>query len=616
MQGQWTSNNHKNTSVSSKNIPAHQGSEPSSSWRTKYSLVNKKPINTCGEAPANESRSEIMPANRHKLSTVGKYVLGASGSEGGSLRGKSSRLVQTNPKAQSLLALNSELELKHNKLLALKEKLHKVKMARTMDRIGAVTSLSAERPTLKSMGKQGEEGQVCKTAEQISVEVTGKTEVRIPLSCQRAKHGLTKIQPVGPSYCASSVPEASICMLPKVSVKSKTHCMDGDTVGGFVGEFQRVVESSDNAHTGPEPSTGKSPKPSLMHKIAELDKRAKNYCITFGKQQNILNSADQMPCNSSPIKKSKYTWQKNNIGTDSGCQNETLTTVRKSVSISVSQVQTHVIEGSLKSKAPLAHKVPKKQRNNAPVCSRVCKGRKAKYVWVSNTARSSQASNQMTLKSISPKLIKSATRCVAMGDDGAAPNPSLELRCSGKLKKTGCSHKRGALSNKYNWKAVETVSPSKSLYQWESQHSYQSESAVHRIRSIAPKKAESGADIPKKTLCGPGSSHYKVKSKTKIIRRSGSLSSPTEKRISFTGLPMVKNRYLLTKKSPVCGKSSLSLKRTPGKGFVQISKHRLRRLPLSGLHGTTKQGYRPILLSLSSYVGLALLGTNLVNLLW
>ncbi|XP_048385221.1 zinc finger CCCH domain-containing protein 3 [Stegostoma tigrinum] len=589
MQGQWTSNNHKNTSVSLKNIPAHQGSEPSSSWRTKYSLVNKKLINTCGEAPANESRSEIMPANRHKLNTVGKYVLAANGSEGGSLRGKSSRLVQTNPKAQSLLALNSELELKHNKLLALKEKLHKVKMARTKDRTGAVTSLSAERPTLKPMRKQEEEGQVCKTPEQISVEVTGKTEVRIPVSCQRAKHGLTKIQHVGPSYCGSSGPEAAICMLPKASVKSKTHCMDGDTGGGFVGEFQRVVESSDNAHAGPEPSTGKSPKTSLMHKIAELDKCAKNYCITFGKQ-NILNSVDQMPCNSSPVKKSKYTWQKTNIGTDSGCQNETLTTVRKSVSVSVSQVQTHVIEGSLKSKALLTHKVPKKQRNNTPVCSRVCKGRKAKYVWVSNTARSNQASNQMTLKSISPKLIKSATRCVAMGDDGAAPNPSLELRCSGKLKKAGCSHKRGALSNKYNWKAVETVSPSKSPYQWESQHSYQAEPAVHRIQPVAPNKAESGADIPKKTLCGPGSSHYKVKSKTKIIRRSGSLSSPTEKRISFTGLPMVKNRYLLTKKSPVCGKSSQTLKRTPGKGFVQISKHRLRRLPLSGLHGTTKQG--------------------------
>ncbi|XP_043543833.1 zinc finger CCCH domain-containing protein 3 [Chiloscyllium plagiosum] len=588
MQGLWTSSNHKYTSVNSKNFPA--GSETSSSWRTKYSLVNKKPINTCSETPARESRSEIMPTIRHKLSTINKYVVGTSGSEAGSLSSKSSRLVQTSPKAQSLLALNSELELKNNKLLALKEKLHKVKMARRMDRISAVTSLSAESPTLKSTKKQDEEGQVPKTEEQISIEVTGKTKMKIPLSCRRVKHGLTEIQHVESSNSTSSSPEASICKLPKTSVKGMIHCMDGDSAGGFVGKFQQVVELSDNAHAGPESSTDKSQKISLLHKIAELDKRAKNDCITLGKQQNVLNSVDQIPCNSSPIKKSKYTWQKEDIGTDARGQNETLMAVRKSVSVGASQVQTHVVQGSLKSKASLTHKVPKKQRSNTPVSSRAYKERKANYVWVSNTAKSSQASSQITLKSVSPKLIKNTTRSVAMGDDGVALKPSLELRCSGKLRKTGCCHKRGALSNKYYWKAVETVSPSKSLYQWKSQHSFLSEPAVHRMRSITPKKLESGPDIAKKTLCGPGSSHYKVKSKTKIIRRGGSLCSPTEKRISFTGLPMVKNRYLLTKKGPMYGKSSLTLKRTSGKGLVQISKHRLRRLPSSGLHGTSKQG--------------------------
>ncbi|XP_072324321.1 zinc finger CCCH domain-containing protein 3 isoform X1 [Scyliorhinus torazame] len=592
-QGSWTSSNPKYAPVCSQQVPVHHGPETSSSWRTKYSLVNKKPINTSGEAPANVSLSEMMPANTRKLSSVGKCTVGARGPEGGSLRGKSCRTVQATPKTQSLLALNSELAVKNNKLLALKEKLHKVKMARRMDRIGAMPSLPAERSPLESANKQTEERQALKMAEQITVEIAGRTEASIPPSCCGVTlHGLTKIQPVESSYCANAGTEASNHKLQKNPIKGKIHCIVGATTGGAVGKFQQAVESSDAAHIGPVASTGKLQKASLIRKINQLDEKAKKDSVVSGKLQNILNSVDPVPCSSSPVKRSQYTWQKKkDVFVDSGCQNETLKTVRESVSINTSQVQTCVVGGCLKSKAPFPHKVLKKQRNNTPVCSRVCKGRKANYVWVSNTAKPSQPvkSSEMALNSVSPKLIKSATKYVAMGEDGTTLNPNLELRSSGKQKKAGCYHKRGALLNKYRWKAAEMDSPSKSLYQWESRDSDQTGPAGHRMRSIALKKAESATDVPKKTFNGSGFSHYKVKSKTKIIR-SGCLSSPTERRISLSGPLMVKNRYLLTKKSPAHGKSSPTLKKTPGKGFVQISKHRLRRLPSSGLHGTTKPG--------------------------
>ncbi|XP_067887514.1 zinc finger CCCH domain-containing protein 3 isoform X2 [Heterodontus francisci] len=590
-QEPWIGSNPKYTSVCSQKIPQHLGSEVSSSWRTKYSLVNRKPVKTSGETHANVSQGEIMPANRHESNSVGKCVVRASAPEGGSLRGKPYRTVQETPKSQSLLALNSELAVKNHKLLALKEKLHKVKMARRMDRIGAMPSLSAGRSTLKSVTKQEKERCTLNVEKQITAKVAGRNEASIPPNCRSVMvHASAKIQHAESSEYASAGPEASMCKLPKASVKGKIHCIAGDPAWG-ASKFQQVVESNAGAPAGAEALTGKTQKASLMHKIAELDEHAKNDSVTSGKLQNVLNSVDQVPCSSSPIKRSKYTWQKEpDVGVASRsceCQNEALMTVRERVSISTSQIQaTRVVGGSLKSKAPLPLKVLKKQRNNAPVCSRVCKGRKAKYVWVSNTAKPSQPvrSSEMTRKSVSPKLVKSATKYVAMGDDGTIFNPGLELRSSGKQKK------RGASSSKYCWKAAETVSPSKLLYQWESQDSYEMGPSGHRMRSIALRKAESATDVPKKTLSGSGSSHYKVKSKTKIIRRNGNLNSPTERKISLSGQSVVKNRYLLIKKSPTHGKSSPTLKRTPGKGLVQISKHRLRRLPSSGLHGTTKQG--------------------------
>uniref|UniRef100_UPI00398EB63E zinc finger CCCH domain-containing protein 3 isoform X2 n=1 Tax=Pristiophorus japonicus TaxID=55135 RepID=UPI00398EB63E len=592
-QEQWTSSSPKFTSICPQKVPAHHGSEASSSWRTKYSLVNKKPVNTSGEAPPNVSRGDITPASRHESNSVGRCMVKASVPEGGNLQGKSYRTVQATPKEQSLLALNSELAVKNNKLLALKEKLVKVKMARRMDGIGATTSNSAKGSTLKSVRKQEEESQALNVEKQMPTEVAGKTQTSVPPSCRgMVVRGSVKIQHFESSEGANAGPEASMRKLQKASVKGKIHSVAGGTAQE-TGQLQQVVELSDGACGVPEALAGKSQKASVMHKIAELDKHSKNDCVTSERFLNISNSLDQVTHGSSPIKSSKYTWQKvpdvNVISRSCRCQNETLKTATEPISVNTSQVQTmHAVGGSLKSKATLPLKVLKKQRTNTSVSSRVCKGRKAKYVWVSNTAKPSQPmrSTELSRKPVSPKLVKSPTKCVAVGEDGTG----LEFRSAGKHKKAGCCHKRGASSNKYCWKAAETVSPSKSLYQWKSQDSYETGPSGHRMRPIALKRAEYATDAPKKMLIGSGSSHYKVKSRTKIIRRNGGLSSPTERRTSLSGPPMVKSRYLLIKKSPVHGKPSPTLKRTPGKGLLQISKHRLRRLPTSGLHGTTKQG--------------------------
>ncbi|XP_051879549.1 zinc finger CCCH domain-containing protein 3 isoform X2 [Pristis pectinata] len=589
-QGPWTKSNLKFTSVCSQKVPGHRGSESSSSWRTKYSLVNKKPGNTGGEAP-NVSQVQKMPAGVCEQNTIGKCVVNATVSEGSNLVIKSDRKVQANPKAQSLLDLNSELAVKNNKLLGLKEKLDKVKMARKMNGIDGTRFIPCKVSTVKSASKQEEERRAQNVGKKIPTTAAGNVEETVSYNCRNVLvHCSAKTKCMESSTTATS--EASVYKLQRTYVKGKVHSIADETAQGE-GKFPQVMESSDGVCTDLEVSSGKSHRAAVMNKIAELAEHCKNDYVKLGKIQNALH---QVPFSTSPIKKSKYTWQKgpdlNIDSTSHRCQNETLKRAKEAVSPCASQVQMmSVVDASLKSKSPLSLRVVKKQKISAPLCNRVGKGRKAKYVWVSNTAQLNQPmrSSEMTRKSISPKLVKSTIKRV-MGGNSTTLSLGPGVRPAGKHRKVGSCQKMGGLSSKYCWKALEAVSPSKSLYQWKSQDSYKAKSSGHQTKTTSLQKAEFAIDVPKKMLNESASSHYNMKSTTKIIKRNGGKSSSTEKRINIGGLPVTKSRYLLIKKSPVHGKSPPVLKRTPGKGFVQISKHRLQRLPTSGPHGSAKQG--------------------------
>lgn len=69
-----------------------------------------------------------------------------------------------------------------------------------------------------------------------------------------------------------------------------------------------------------------------------------------------------------------------------------------------------------------------------------------------------------------------------------------------------------------------------------------------------------------------------------------SCSSPTDKKSnSFPTVPL-KSHYSLRKRNSLRGKPSTPLKRTLPKELVQITKHRLCRLPVSKMHIPAKDG--------------------------
>lgn len=584
-QGSWAKSNPKFTSACSQKVP---GPEPSSSWRTKYSLVNKKPSNYGGEA-SNVSRGQIMPSSVCEQNSASESMARPTESESYNITVKSERKVQATARGQSLLDLNTELAVKHNKL---KEKLNKVKMARKMNGIVDAKFLPGKGSTVKSALKRDEEEHACNTERKMPSKACGnKVGGSGPYNCHSVLVQCSSKTQVETRTTVNS--EASRYKLKKTYVQEKVHSIADETAQG-AGIVRPVVESNGGVCTDVEVHRAKLPRAATINTIAKLDE--KSDCAKLGKIQDAASSLDQVACSTSSIKKSKYTWQKGpELDTDSvsrGCQNETLTSAKETVSNYASPVQTS--SGSLKSKSPLSLKVLKKQRASSPLCNGVGKGRKAKYVWVSNTTQFNQPlrSSEVTRKSVSPKLAKSTIKRVT------GSNATLDLdagvRSAGKHKKAANCQKVGGLSSKYCWKAVETVSPSKSLYQWKSQDPHRARSSGHQVKSVSLRRAEFAVGGPKKTFNEPASSHYKLKSTTKIIRRNGGLSSPTEKKLNISGLPIMKSRYLLIKKSPVHGKSPTVLKRTPGKGLVQISKHRLRRLPTSGPHSGTKQGFNSL----------------------
>ncbi|XP_076691772.2 zinc finger CCCH domain-containing protein 3 isoform X2 [Callospermophilus lateralis] len=97
---------------------------------------------------------------------------------------------------------------------------------------------------------------------------------------------------------------------------------------------------------------------------------------------------------------------------------------------------------------------------------------------------------------------------------------------------------------------------------------------------------------------GPGSlkplfgetplSAYKVKSRTKIVRRRGSTSLPGDKKNG--PLPATTKSHLnLRRRQVLRGKNNPFLKRTPNKGLVQVTRHRLCHLPPSRAHLPSKE---------------------------
>uniref|UniRef100_A0A8C5T6P5 Zinc finger CCCH-type containing 3 n=1 Tax=Malurus cyaneus samueli TaxID=2593467 RepID=A0A8C5T6P5_9PASS len=210
----------------------------------------------------------------------------------------------------------------------------------------------------------------------------------------------------------------------------------------------------------------------------------------------------------------------------------------------------------VKSRFPVIPKTPGLLKAaSAPITSKSQKFKKNNYIWVANPGKSSRIVKRSPRSENSKKGITGA-------DKGAKISPKVDLEA--KVKKLGLQSKPGVSPSKYKWKAssLQTLpSTSKSAFQWKSEDQ----------KNVA------------------ALSSYKVKSRTKIIRRKGNVGSPTDKK-NISPTVALKSRFHLRRKTSIRGKPSVTPKRSSPRGLVQISKHRLCRLPVTRTQVASKEG--------------------------
>ncbi|KAM9573852.1 zinc finger CCCH domain-containing protein 3 isoform 2-T2 [Guaruba guarouba] len=227
---------------------------------------------------------------------------------------------------------------------------------------------------------------------------------------------------------------------------------------------------------------------------------------------------------------------------------------------------------------------------STPICSKAPKFRRANYTWVANPGKCSRAVKRW----VSPRASEGAKRVTGGADRGAKVSPKADL--GAKVKKLGLQAKLGISPSKYKWKATSlqtSPSTSKSAFRWRSEDQQKPPAPNLPLASAVspPSNAASvGLGGVKSSFGDTSLSSYKVKSRTKIIKRKGSLGFPTDKKSSFSPTTPLRSPFQLRKKNSLRGKPSVTSKRSSPRGLVHITKHRLCRLPATRMQVSAKEG--------------------------
>ncbi|NXO57175.1 ZC3H3 protein, partial [Aramus guarauna] len=223
------------------------------------------------------------------------------------------------------------------------------------------------------------------------------------------------------------------------------------------------------------------------------------------------------------------------------------------------------------------------------VSSKAPKFRKTNYTWVASPGKCSRTVKRW----VSPRASESAKKVAGGADRGAKLLPKADL--GAKLKKSGLQSKLGVSPSKYKWKASSlqaSPSTSKSAFRWQSEDQKKPPAPDLPRADAAPpplSAASVGLGGVKSFFGDAVLSSYKVKSRTKIIKRKGNSGSPTDKKNSSSPTAPLKSHFHVRKKNSLRGKPSATPKRSP-KGLVQVTKHRLCRLPATRTQISTKEG--------------------------
>ncbi|NXM33159.1 ZC3H3 protein, partial [Oxyruncus cristatus] len=216
----------------------------------------------------------------------------------------------------------------------------------------------------------------------------------------------------------------------------------------------------------------------------------------------------------------------------------------------------------------------------APASGKSPKFRKTDYTWVANPGKSCRAAKRWG----SPRA-EGARKGPGGAERGARASPRADS--GARARKPGSQSKPGPSPSKYKWKASGPQAPpsaSRSAFRWRSE-----ERGEAPAPSAAPAAPGAGKSLGEAPLSG-----YKVRSRTKIVRRKGSGGFPTtttttDKKSSSPGAAP-RSRFHLRRRNSGRGKPLATPRRSSPRILVQVSRHRLRRIPPPRTPAAAKEG--------------------------
>ncbi|XP_050564997.1 zinc finger CCCH domain-containing protein 3 isoform X8 [Cygnus atratus] len=243
-----------------------------------------------------------------------------------------------------------------------------------------------------------------------------------------------------------------------------------------------------------------------------------------------------------------------------------------------------VLAAGAKSRFAALHKAPGLQRAAAAASGKASKFKKTNYTWVANPGRCCRAVKRWG----SPRAPDGARKTPGGAERAAKASPKADL--GSKARKWPLQPKPGVSPSKYKWKASAlqaSPSTSRSAFRWRCEDEKKPAVSAFPQASRPPSAAAAGLGGAK-PFGDAVLSSYKVRSRTKIIRRKGSSGSPADKKSSPSPPTPLKSPFH-AKKRNLRGKPALP-KRCSPKGLLQLTKHRLCRLPAARSQVSTREG--------------------------
>ncbi|XP_059024701.1 zinc finger CCCH domain-containing protein 3 isoform X1 [Mustela lutreola] len=217
---------------------------------------------------------------------------------------------------------------------------------------------------------------------------------------------------------------------------------------------------------------------------------------------------------------------------------------------------------------------PRQARESSlPVPCRTAKFRKNNYKWVAASAKSARAPR----RALSPRAASELV-CKAPCGTAEQEKPQLGADPDARPRRSAASSTAGASPSKYKWKASSPSASSSSSFRWQSEagsKDHASQLSPVPSRSPPGDRAAVGPSSLKPPFGETPLSAYKVRSRTKIVRRRAVASLPGDKKSSPPPAATAKSQFSLRRRQALRGKSSPVPRRTPSKGLMQVTRQRL-----------------------------------------